>query len=169
MGLMVPKEKTNWKVERRKRAWSLYEEGWQQKEIAEALGVTRGAVCQWIGRGREGGIEALNTPNTKGRPARLSEADRRQLVKLLAKGAEAFGFRGAVWTNPRVAKVIEQELDVKFHPAHVSRILKGLNWTPQKPKRRAQQQKPEEIEGWWQERWPKLKKRFSEKGERSSS
>ena len=136
----------------------MYEKGWQQKEIAEALGVTRGAVCQWIRRGREGGIEALNTPNTKGRPARLSEADRRQLVKLLAKGAEAFGFRGAVWTNPRVAKVIEQELGVKFHPAHVSRILKELNWTPQKPKIRAKQQKAEEIEGWWQTRWPKLKK-----------
>ena len=169
MGRMVPKEKTTWKVERRKRAWSMYEKGWQQKEIAEALGVTRGAVCQWIRRGREGGIEALNTPNTKGRPARLSEADRRQLVKLLAKGAEAFGFRGAVWSNPRVAKVIEQELGVKFHPAHVSRILKELNWTPQKPKIRAKQQKAEEIEGWWQTRWPKLKKRPSGKGERSSS
>lgn len=169
MGHRVPKEKTTWKVERRKRAWSLYKEGWQQKAITKALGVTQGAVCQWIRRGREGGLEALNTPDTKGRPARLSEADQRQLVKLLAKGAEAFGFRGAVWTNLRVAKVIEREFGVKFHPAHVSRILKGLNWTPQKPKIRAKQQKPEEIEDWWQTRWPKLKKRPSGKGEPSSS
>ena len=130
---MTPKEKTDWKVERRERAWALYESGWQQNEIAEALGVTRGAVSQWVKRAQEGGIEALNTPPRTGRPVRLSQADRLRLVKMLAKGAEAFGFRGAVWTNPRVAKLIQRELGVRYHPAHVSRILKELGWTPQKP------------------------------------
>jgi transposase len=52
---------------------------------------------------------------------------------MLAKGAEAFGFRGAVWTNPRVSKLIQRELGVRYHPARVSRILKELGWTPQKP------------------------------------
>lgn len=166
---MASKEKTDWKVERRKRAWALYETGWQQKEIAEALGVTRGAVSQWIKRAQEGGLEALDTPPRTGRPMRLSQADRRRLIKLLAKGAESFGFRGAVWTNPRVAKLIEQEMGVRYHPAHVSRILKKLGWTPQKPLVQAKQRKPEEIERWWQERWPEMKKKPSKKGESSFS
>ncbi len=166
---MTPKEKADWKEERRKRALALYETGWQQKEIAEALGVTRGAVSQWVKRAQEGGVEALNTPPRTGRPARLSQADRRRLVKLLAKGAEAFGFRGAVWTNPRVAKLIQRELGVRYHPAHVSRILKELGWTPQKPLVQAKQRKPEEIERWWQERWPELEKKPAKKGESSSS
>lgn len=166
---MTPKEKADWKEERRKRAWALYESGWQQNEIAEALGVTRGAVSQWIKRAQRGGEEALNTPPRTGRPVRLSRADRRRLVKMLAKGAEAFGFRGAVWTNPRVAKLIQRELGVRYHPAHVSRILKELGWTPQKPLVQAKQRKPEEIERWWQERWPELKKRPAKKGESSSS
>jgi len=166
---MTPKEKTDWKVERRKRAWALYKSGWQQNEIAEVLGVTRGAVSQWIKRAQEGGEEALNTLPRTGRPVRLSQADRRQLVKMLAQGAEAFGFRGAVWTNPRVAKLIQRELGVRYHPAHVSRILKELGWTPQKPLVQAKQRKPEEIERWWQERWPELKKRPAKKGESSSS
>lgn len=169
MGPMASKEKTDWKVERRKRAWALYETGWQQKEIAEALGVTRGAVSQWIKRAQEGGLEALDTPPRTGRPMRLSQADRRRLIKLLAKGAESFGFRGAVWTNPRVAKLIEQEMGVRYHPAHVSRILKKLGWTPQKPLVQAKQRKPEEIERWWQERWPEMKKKPSKKGESSFS
>ena len=166
---MASKEKTDWKAERRKRAWALYQTGWQQKKIAEALGVSRGAVSQWVKRARTGGQEALNTPPRTGRPARLSRADRQRLVKLLAKGAEAFGFRGAVWTNPRVAKLIEGELGVRYHPAHVIRILKALGWTPQKPRVQAKQRKPEEIERWWQERWPELKKRPPKKTERSSS
>src|SRR5262245_7263650 len=44
---------------RRQRAWELHQAGWWQKDIAVALGVTRGAVSQWIKRGREGGMEAL--------------------------------------------------------------------------------------------------------------
>ena len=50
---------TNWKEGRRLRAWELYQEGWKQSDIANALGVTQGAVSQWLKRGREGGVESL--------------------------------------------------------------------------------------------------------------
>ena len=30
-----------------------YQQGWQQKRIAEALGVSKGAMIQWITRGRK--------------------------------------------------------------------------------------------------------------------
>ena len=46
----------------------------------------------------------------------------------------------------------------------MSRILKELDWTPQKPRRRAKQRKEEEIEQWWQERWPEMKKKAAEEG-----
>ncbi|WP_220196755.1 helix-turn-helix domain-containing protein [Ktedonospora formicarum] len=39
------------------RAWDLWQQGWKQKEIANALGVTKGAVSQWIKRGREEGAQ----------------------------------------------------------------------------------------------------------------
>ena len=35
---------TNWRDGRRFRAWELYQEGWMQRDIADALGVTQGAV-----------------------------------------------------------------------------------------------------------------------------
>ena len=56
---MAKKEPKRWKEERRKRAWALYQTGWKQKDIAEALGVTKGAVSQWIKSGIEGGEAAL--------------------------------------------------------------------------------------------------------------
>ena len=56
---MGKEKSTSWKAERRNRAWALYQAGWVQKDIAEALGVTKGAVSQWIKRGREGGEAAL--------------------------------------------------------------------------------------------------------------
>jgi hypothetical protein len=39
-------------------------------------------------------------------------------------GAEAYGFRGDVWTCPRVAQVIEWEFGIRYHRDHVSRMLK---------------------------------------------
>jgi transposase len=40
-----------------------------------------------------------------------------------AKGAEAFGFRGDVWTRARVAEVIKRSFGASYHVAHISRLL----------------------------------------------
>jgi transposase len=155
---MAKREPKSWKEERRKRAWVLYQAGWPQKQITEALGVTKGAVSQWIKAGKEGGEAALKSRKSTGAPPLLSSEERQRIPVLLERGAESFGFRGNLWTCPRVAKVIESEFGVKYHPAHVSRILKKLGWTPQKPIRRAKQRKEAEIQRWKAERWPELKK-----------
>jgi hypothetical protein len=42
-GMGAPTEQ-NWREARRRRAWEMHETGWKQKDIAEALGVTKGAV-----------------------------------------------------------------------------------------------------------------------------
>lgn len=148
----------NWREERRKRAWVLYQDGWAQKDIAEALGVTRGAVSQWVKRGLKGGADGLLHPKVRGRPSKLKISEREHLKELLAQGAESFGFRGAVWTCGRVVKVIEREFGVHYHPAHISRILDEIGWTPQKPSLRAKQRKEQDVGQWWQERWPETKK-----------
>ena len=41
---------TDWKEARRLRAWELVQEGWKQKDVAAALGVTGGAVSQWVSK-----------------------------------------------------------------------------------------------------------------------
>jgi predicted transcriptional regulator len=46
---------TDWREGRRLRAFELKEEGWSQKQIAQALGVSKGAVSQWMKRARDGG------------------------------------------------------------------------------------------------------------------
>ncbi len=78
---------------------------------------------------------------------------------MLTQGAEAFGFRGAIWTCGRVAHLIREQFGVSYHPAHVSRLLKQLDWTPQRPIVRATQRDEAAITAWYAERWPALKKR----------
>lgn len=149
---------TDWREGRRLRAWELKQQGWNQREIANALGVSEGAVSQWMKRVHEGGIEGLKKRTPPGAPPRLSEEQRARLPELLARGAPAYGFRGEVWTCERVAEVIREELGVSYHPAHVSRLVRELGLSLQKPMRRANQRDEEAIKHWKQERWPSLKK-----------
>jgi transposase len=110
-------------------------------------------------RVREGGVPALRTRPRSGRPPKLTEKQREKLPQLLARGAEAYGYRGEVWTTKRVAAVIERQFGVRYHPAHLSRLVRTINWTVQKPVLRATQRNEKEIETWLKERWPVLKKK----------
>ncbi len=150
--------KADWREERRKRAWDLKQQGWKQQAIAHALGVSEGAVSQWLKRGRAGGREALNAHPSKGAPARLSVEQKAQIPGWLAQGAEASGFRGDAWTASRVAEVIYRRFGVRYHRDHVGRLLREAGWSRQQPIERATQRDEAAIKQWPEQRWPALKK-----------
>src|SRR5215218_5850371 len=156
---------SDWREGRRLRAFELKERGWKQTQIAEALGVTEGAVSQWMKRAREEGAEALRHKPPPEAPSRLSDEQRARLPELLAQGAQAHGFRGEVWTCERVAIVIRKEFGVSYHPAHVSRVVRALGLSLQKPQRRAEQRDEEAIDNWKEKKWPSLKKGRKRKAE----
>ena len=158
----------DWREGRRLRAWELKAKGWSQQAIAEALGVTAGAVSQWMRRGRAGGVEALKRRIAPGPRPKLTDEQRAQMPVLLAQGAEAFGFRGDVWTAKRVATVIRREFGVRYHPNHVGKLLRALGWSVQKPIERASQRNEAAIEAWRTERWPALKKGLTRRAGPSS-
>jgi transposase len=149
----------DWLEGRRRRAWELKHEGWKQQDIATALGVTPGAVSQWMRRAREGGVEALRRHPAKGPTPKLTPEQFSQLPSLVAPGAEAYGYRGQVWTTKRVAEVIWRTFGVSYHPAHVSRLLRAVHLSVQQPIERATQRDEPAIAAWRDEQWPALKKR----------
>jgi transposase len=168
MESIIPHRPVDWREGRRLRAWDLKRQGWTQQAIAEALGVTPGAVSQWMSRARQGGVEALRRRLAPGPTPRLTAEQRAQVPALLARGAEAFGFRGEVWTAGRVATVLKREFGVRYHPNHVGKLLRAAGWSPQKPLRRATQRDEAAIAAWHAERWPALKKGPIGRGGRSS-
>ena len=153
---------------RRRRAWELHEAGWWSKDIATALGVSQGAVSQWLRRGREGGVDALQSKPRRGPTPRLTAAQRAEIPGLLAQGAEAHGFGGDVWTADRIAAVIERTFGVRYHRDHVSRLLRQMGWSRQQPVERATQRNEQAIEEWYDQRWPAIKKKRPTKDTPSS-
>ena len=63
----------DWREGRRLRAWELKQQNWSQRAISEALGVTPGAVSQWMRRAREGGVEALKRRMAPGPSPKLTD------------------------------------------------------------------------------------------------
>lgn len=174
---LLSHQAVDWREGRRLRAWELSQQGWRQKSIAaapvsstgQALGVTNGAVSLWMKRAREEGPEGLRRRKAPGPPHRLTWEQRAELPRLLECGPEVYGFRGALWTECRIAQVIRQTFGVSYHPAHVGRILKACGWSLQKPVRRATQRDEQAIRRWREERWPLLKKSPNRRSAPSSS
>jgi transposase len=160
---------TNWREGRRFQAWQLQQKGWSQRQITEALGVSKGAVSQWMKRARAGGLEALRHRAPPGAPRRLSAEQLAQLPALLQHGAEAYGFRGQVWTRARIAAVIQLKFGVAYPPRHVGRLCQAIHWSPQKPARRARQRDEVAITRWREETWLALKRGPKPQGRHSSS
>lgn len=150
----------DWKELRRWRALELKRDGWTHEEIAEALGVTKGAISQWMQRVQEYGEEGLQARPRKGATPRLTPEQKHLLPEFLSHGAEAYGFRGEVWTAARVACVIVTEFGVSYHNHHVPKLLKELDWTPQKPLEHARQRDEGKIVQWRAEVWKELKKNY---------
>src|SRR6266508_3735569 len=93
----------DWREGRRKRAFELKRQNWTQHQIAEALGVSDQSVSRWMARMQEQGEDAWRTRPQSGRPPKLTQPQKDLLPDFLSHGAEAYGFRGEIWTCARVA------------------------------------------------------------------
>ena len=143
---------------RRLRAWELLQKGWKQIDVAEALGVSRGALSRWAALARQGGSQALRRRKPPGGPSKLKGDQLAQLPELLQRGPGSFGFSGEIWTRARVAQAIRQEFGVSYHPTQVGRLLKQCGSSLQKPALRASQRNEDAIRDCWDRRFPELKK-----------
>jgi transposase len=152
----LPADGLEW---RRFRALHLKRQGWSRRDIAEALGVSPKSVGRWFARVRDEGPEGLRAHPGPGPPPKLTAAQKRLIPEFLWHGAEAYGFRGQVWTCTRITQVIEEEFGVRYHKGHVGRLLQELRWTPQVPIRRAVQRDEAAIQRWRDEVWPELRQR----------
>lgn len=141
------------------RAIKLHDEGWTQVSIAKALGVTQPAVSQWLKLARAEGAEALQSKPRDGQAARLTDEQLRLLPEFLKLGPAMFGFSGELWTCPRIARIIEQEFGVVYHPDHVRRLMHRLDWSYQKPIVRASERDEALVSEWLGQTWPAIRRK----------
>ena len=154
---------------RRLEGLRLFEQGLNQSEVARQLKVCSQSVSRWAKTLQEKGEKGLKAAGRAGRLPLLTVEQRQQLEKQLLQGPEKLGYETPLWTCPRVADLIEREFSVSYHAGHVWKILRQLNWSPQRPTGRALERNEEAIAEWKQKTWPAIKKKPKKKAARSFS
>ena len=144
--------------QRRLRAMELLAQGLSLNEVARRIRCNASSVMRWRDAVARGGTNALKPKDVPGRPAKLTARQKERLVRYLAKGPLAQGYRTELWTTQRIAELIESKFGVRYHRDHVGRLLHELGWTHQKPERRALERDEEAIERWKRTQWPRVKK-----------
>lgn len=143
--------------------------GRKQKDVAEIFGVHFKTLSSWVCSYRLNPDSLQARPNT-GRPPQLTTENLAHLNELLALGPREHRWETDIWTSRRVAVVIEKEFGIKFHQDHVFKILtKQLNWSWQKPSKKAEEQDPQAVANWIETQWPTIKKTQMKKKRQSLS
>lgn len=129
---MRPKGSAEKLEARRRMAASLLAKGRGIREVARTIGAAPSSVKRWKDALELGGKNALKSKPHTGRPSRLSPKQRQHLLHILQRGPRAAKMRTDQWTCRLIGRMIRQRFGVKYHPDHVSRILRGLGWKNQK-------------------------------------
>jgi transposase len=143
---------------RRFEAARLFAEGKSQAAVMQRLGVSRQTAHRWYHLWRRRGREGLKAVGRLGRKPRLDTRQLARVERALLRGPQRYGFRTELWTLPRVATVIDRLTGVHYHAGHVWYILRGLQWSLQRPARQARERDERAIRRWVAERWPAVKK-----------
>jgi transposase len=151
---------------RRFEAFGLLKKGLSEAEVARQVGAHRQSVNRWARQIEEHGREGLKKAGRAGRRSRLGSSDLKKLENRLKQGPQVLGYETNLWTLARVAKVIERDFGVKYHPGHVGWLLGKLGWSCQRPTGRAIERDEGAIKRWKKRDWPKFKKKPSKKDAR---
>ncbi len=100
--------------------------GSSQSRVARKFGVSRTTTSRWRRALDHKGVEGLRKRRATGRPSRLTEQQKAEIVLLHSEGAGEFGFPDNRWTTARMAAAIEKRFGVRYDQDHVGRLMHGL-------------------------------------------
>src|SRR5512143_4139637 len=131
------------------------EDGASPEAIIEALGFHRSCIYDWLKRYDQGGLEALKAKPIPGAPLKLAVWQGNWLRQMIVeKTPLEFGYPMALWTRAIVRDVLQRELGVRASEGTVGRWLRAWGLSVQKPRRRAYEQDPAQVQQWLDQTYP---------------
>lgn len=142
--------------------------GFTEADVADLLGVSRETVSRWYSAYARQGRDALPGDRT-GRPAgtgrALSDDQARSLQALIDDNSpEALGIPSPLWSRRAVRDLVRKEYGIEMPVRTVGSYLRRWGYTAKKPRRRARDQDPEEVDQWRDETYPDLARKAGDEG-----
>jgi transposase len=133
--------------------------GKKQVEVAKIFGVTRQAVGKWLKAYHSAGAKGLKA-KPRGRPkgGSLLPWQAAQIARAVVDHhPDQLKLPFYLWTREAVFLLIRRRFGIRLSVWTVGRYLRRWGFTPQKPVRRAFEQKPAEVRQWLEVEYPKIR------------
>jgi transposase len=142
----------------RQQAVKAVRNGQSVESVAAAYGLNVRTIFRWMASFVSGGQNALLAKPIPGRPPKLSEQEMRWLANAIKDNSpQQYKFAFGLWTLTLIGALIERQFGHKLSVATVSRIMRVLGYSAQKPLYRAWQQDPELVRQWETETFPAIR------------
>lgn len=152
----------------RKQAVRLHKKGMPIMQIVVATGLSWPGVRTALDLYESCGMSALK-PAVRGKKpgtGRSLTAEQEQAIRMTIcdKRPEQLKMDFALWSRAAVMQLIEREYGIKLHVRSVGKYLARWGFTPQKPIKKAYEQRPEAVQKWLDEEYPAIEQRAKAEG-----
>jgi len=146
----------------------LHRQGLGVMRIVSLSGLSYPTVRATIERYDEGGAAAVK-PARRGKRAgqgrSLSVAQEASIQRTICdKRPEQLKMEFALWSRAAVMQLIERECGITLSVRGVGTYLSRWGFTPQKPIKKAYEQRPEAVQAWLTEQYPEIEQRAKAEG-----
>jgi transposase len=141
----LAKAESDTRVARRLLAIANALSGMSRKEAAEAAGMDRQTLRDWVIRYNEHGLDGLYDCWGEGRPPRLESHEQAELMRIVLSGPDPKSGISA-FTREDLVGICEARFGKTFHPASMGRLLRRLGLSRQKARPSHPQKDPAQAE-----------------------
>jgi transposase len=154
--------------ERRKQVVRLHKRDTKIMKIIDMTGLSYPAVRRTIDLYEQGGWSAIR-PAERGRDmgdARILSAEQEASIRktICDKRPEQLKMDFCLWSRAAVMQLILQECQIKLGVRTVGKYLRRWGFTPQKPIKKAYEQRPEAVQAWLDEQYPSIEAKAKAEG-----
>jgi transposase len=146
--------------ERRRRAVKLRERGMTLREVAAQVELSVPTVMAAHRAYLAGGWAAVNVKprgRKRGEGRQLTPEQEAEIRRLICdKTPDQLKMAFALWNRQAVSQLIEDRLGIKVPIRTIGEYLKRWGFTPQKPIKKAYEQRPAEVRKWLDEEYPQI-------------
>ena len=137
--------------------------GASPEKQAEALGLRRSTIYNWLAMYRSGGWDALKAKPLAGRPKKISGSRLEWLYKTVVGSSPLqHRFEFALWTRQMIRNLLWEQFRLKLSLTSVGRLLAQLGLTCQRPLFRASEQDDLKVQRWRRDDYPLIRKMAGE-------
>jgi len=141
----LAKAEADTRVARRLLAIANALSGMSRKEAAEAAGMDRQTLRDWVIRYNAHGPDGLYDCRGGGRPPRLAAQEQAELIRLVLAGPDPESGLSA-FTREDLVRLCKARFGKSFHPASMGRLLKRPGFSRQKARPSHPQKDPAHAE-----------------------